>query len=410
MAKRIMFYCQHILGMGHLVRSTAIVEALAQDFEILFVLGGVIPKDFSVQQKVQILQLPPISSNSNLTHLQANDPDRSLDHVKALRRQILLSTFEAYKPDILVTELFPFGRKQFSFELLPLLESAHRQNRRGRTMVVCSLRDILVLRKDQPEYEERVCQLVNRFYDLILVHGDPNHQQLHETFRIASELLCPVRYTGYVVKKTSSELAASVPPQKQNAVQTVVVSNGGGQPVSGHLLLESCLRAAEILQSVRPFHFHIFAGPFMEEETFQRLQHLASGIHSATFSRYTPNLAACLKQADLSISMAGYNTIMDVLSTGVRALVSPFIGGGDLEQTIRAQKMAQKGVLNILTPEQLDPPQLAEAILTALDREPIRVAFNDQGAKNTNHILREYFASWHPTCTEELELIPTTQV
>ncbi len=410
MAKRVMFYCQHILGMGHLVRSTAIVTALANDFEVLFVLGGVTPQGFSTPKGVTVIQLPTITSDSNFSQLQTCDDAEDLERIKQIRREILLCAFEAHRPDILITELFPFGRKQFSFELLPLLDFARRQTSSGGTMIVCSLRDILVTRKDQPEYEDRVCQIANRYYDLILVHGDPNLQHLGETFLRSSDLVCPVRYTGYVVQQQPVQLVTTVPAPQPNAARTIVVSNGGGQPLSGHLFLENCLHAAQQLQSVLPLQFHFFAGPFMEEQAFQRLQRLASDIHSVTFTRYTPNLAACLKQADLSISMAGYNTMMDILSTGVRALVSPFTGGGDQEQTVRAQKMAEKGVLNILTPEDLDPPKLATAILAALNREPVRIAFNDQGASNSNRILCEYLASRNSTCSNvELELAPTAQ-
>ncbi len=262
-------------------------------------------------------------------------------------------------------------------------------------MVGCSLRDILVTRKDQPEYEERVCKTVNRFYDLILVHGDPKLQQLGETFRRSSDLLCPVRYTGYVVQQQPKAIETTATIRSRNDLPTIVVSNGGGQPVSGHLFLENCLLAAEILQTILPLRFEFFAGPFMEEQAFQRLEHIASRIPSVDFARYTPNLSARMRCADLSISMAGYNTVMDILSTGVRALVSPFVGGGDQEQTVRAQKMAEMGVLTVLTQEELDPSRLVDAILGALRREAVRIEFNDQGAKNSNRILCEQLTEWN---------------
>ncbi len=396
MTKRVMFYCQHILGMGHLVRSTEIVRALAHDFEVLFVLGGEIPRGFRTPEDVQIVQLPPIRSDSDFMQLHACDAAETLEDTKQLRREMLLGAFDAHQPDILVTELFPFGRKQFSFELIPLLERAHAVTSGGRTMVVCSLRDVLVTRKDQQEYEERVCRTVNRYYDLILVHGDPGIQKLDETFHRAADLLCPIRYTGYVVQRQQENAEAAANALSKSAVPTIVVSNGGGQPASGHDLLESCLRAAEILQHVLPLQFEFYAGPFMDEQVYQRLLHLASGIPYVTFARFTPNLPACLRQADLSISMAGYNTVMDILSSGVRALVSPFVGGGDQEQTVRANKMADMGVLHVLTKEELEPSRLASVILEALQRQPVLVPFSDQGAVNSSRILREQLATWSP--------------
>ncbi len=396
MTKRVMFYCQHILGMGHLVRSTEVVRALAEEFEVLFVLGGEIPLGFRTPGDVQIVQLPPIKSDSDFTRLQACDATETLEDTKQLRREMLLGLFDAYQPDVLVTELFPFGRKQFSFELIPLLERAHDMGCGGRTMVVCSLRDVLVTRKDQQQYEERVCGTVNRYYDLILVHGDPGIQKLDETFHRAADLLCPIRYTGYVIQRQQENAEVAANALSKSAVPTIVVSNGGGQPTSGHDLLESCLRAAEILQHVIPLQFQFYAGPFMDEQVYQRLLQLASGIPYVTFARFTPNLPACLRAADLSISMAGYNTVMDILSSGVRALVSPFVGGGDQEQTVRANKMADMGVLRVLTKEELEPSQLATVILEALQREPVMVSFNDEGAANSSRILREQLTTWSP--------------
>ena len=396
MTKRVMFYCQHILGMGHLVRSTEIVRVLARNFDVLFVLGGEIPLGFHTPEGIQIVQLPPIKSDADFTQLQACVTTENLERTKQMRCQMLLAAFDAHQPDILVTELFPFGRKQFSFELVPLLERAHQPTSKGRTMVVCSLRDILVTRKDQSEYEERVCATVNRYYDLILVHGDPHIQKLDETFHRTSDLRCPVRYTGYVVRPQPRGIESAANTLNKNVVPTIIVSNGGGQPTSGHHLLENCLHAAEILQPVLPLQFHFYAGPFMDDQVYQRLLHLASGISSVTFTRYTPSLPACLKHADLSISMAGYNTVMDILSSGVRALVSPFVGGGDQEQTVRANKMADIGVLQVLTKEQLEPPQLATIILEALQRQPVVIPFNDQGAANSSHILGEHLATLSP--------------
>src|SRR5260370_1665093 len=98
-----------------------------------------------------------------------------MGETKTLRRRVLVQGFADFQPDVMVTELFPFGRKQFRFELLPLLEHVREQSR--RTMVVSSVRDILVTRKDQEEYEQTVCDLVNTFYDLILIHGDETLQK-----------------------------------------------------------------------------------------------------------------------------------------------------------------------------------------------------------------------------------------
>src|SRR5262249_22688089 len=151
----------------------------------------------------------------------------------------------------IVTELFPFGRKHFRFELLPLLEQARQES--PKTLVVSSVRDILVKRKDQEEFEQRVCDLVNAFYDLILVHGDKNFQTLDDTFSRVNDLRCPVAYTGYVVRQSrAATVGGCRSALGEHERPIVVVSNGSGQYLSGQMLLESVLHAARFLRARIP--------------------------------------------------------------------------------------------------------------------------------------------------------------
>jgi predicted glycosyltransferase len=391
-ADRVMFYCQHVLGIGHLVRSAEIVRELARDSHVLLVTGGEIPEGFRLPENIDTLQLTPLKTSPDFSSLQLCDFSRGLDETRAIRRTLLLQAFNEFKPDVLVTELFPFGRKQFRFELIPLLERARSQQPRG-TLVVSSVRDILVARKDQEEYEERVCSLVNTFYDLVLVHGDARFLKLDESFSRVTDLRCPVAYTGYVVQqnKANADKSYGFPVDEQKR-RAIVVSNGSGQYLTGQTLLESVLRTAHLLQGQIPHEFHVFAGPLMPEEPYNRLQTLAAASGNIKLSRYTPNLAAILKSAELSVSMAGYNTVMDILSAGVRALVYPVTSNGDQEQSVRAEKLAKMGVLALIRSEELAPEKLAQKLRAALRNEPTPLALNRGGAANSALLLRKYLA------------------
>lgn len=392
MTDRVMFYCQHVLGIGHLVRSAEIVRELARDSHVLLVTGGEIPGGFRLPENIDILRLTPLKTSPDFSNLQLCDFSRSMEETRAIRRTLLLQAFNEFKPDVLVTELFPFGRKHFRFELLPLLERAHSQHSR-RTLVVSSVRDILVARKDQEEYEERVCSLVNSFYDLVLVHGDEKFLKLDESFSRVSDLRCTVAYTGYVVQQNKNDADKTCGfPRVEQKRPTIVVSNGSGQYLTGQMLLESVLRAAHLLQGQIPHEFHIFAGPFMPEETYNRLQTLAAASGNIRLSRYTPDLAAVLKSAELSVSMAGYNTVMDILSAGVRALVYPVTSNGDQEQSVRAEKLTTMGVLDLIQSEELAPEHLAQKLVAALRKEPTRLALNRSGAANSALLLRKHLA------------------
>jgi predicted glycosyltransferase len=389
---RVMFYCQHVLGIGHLVRSAEIVRELACDSHVLLVTGGEIPDGFRLPENIDTLRLTPLKTSPDFSSLQLCDFSRGLEETRAIRRTSLLQAFDEFKPDVLVTELFPFGRKQFRFELLPLLECARAQQSR-RPLVVSSVRDILVARKDQEEYEQSVCSLVNSFYDLVLVHGDDKFLKLDESFSRVTDLRCPVAYTGYVVQQSKPDAAKSYGlPMVEQKRPAIVVSNGSGQYLTGQMLLESVLRAAHLLQGHTPLEFQVFAGPLMPEKTYNRLQTLAASSGNVRLSRYTPNLTAVLTSAELSVSMAGYNTVMDILSASVRALVYPVTSNGDQEQSVRAEKLARMGVLALIQSEELAPDKLAQKLVAALRSEPTRLALNRGGAANSALLLRKYLA------------------
>jgi predicted glycosyltransferase len=386
-AKRVMFYCQHVLGMGHLVRSTEIIRELARDFSVLFVTGGEVPQDFRFPEGIDNFQLIPLKSSPDFSDLLLCDFSWDLEETKAIRRELLLHAFDEFQPDVLITELFPFGRKQFSFELLPLLDRA--RSRTDRTMIVSSIRDILVNRKDQESYEQRVCGIVNDYYDLVLVHGDDRFQTLKDSFSRVDNLKCPVAYTGYVVQQTQHSGSSSAVTSGR---PLVVVSNGSGMCPSGHDLLEQTLHAAAALDGKLPHQFQVFAGPLMPEGVYSRLSLIAAAQRNVTFTRYTPDLPSWLRRADLSISMAGYNTVMDILSAGVRSLVYPVTGNSDEEQSIRAAKLAARGALGVLETSQLQPDALALRIQSALNTQAASIHLNVNGAANSSLLLKKYLA------------------
>jgi predicted glycosyltransferase len=382
------FYCQHVLGIGHLVRSAEIIRALSHDSEVLFISGGERPDGFQFpeHENIEVLELPPLKTNPDFSNLHAASSSLSTDETKTLRRTMLLQSFARFKPDAIVTELFPFGRKHFRFELLPLLEHARQQS--PRALVVSSVRDILVKRKDQEEFEQRACDLVNAFYDLILVHGDKNFQTLDQTFSRVNDLRCPVAYTGYVVRQ--SHAGKYRLPVAADGQPVIVASNGGGQYLTGQKLLESVLHAARLLRGSIPHEFQVFAGPLMPEEAYGRLQALASECPNVKLSRFTPDLGTLLRRAELSVNMAGYNTMMDVLSSGVRALVYPVTSNGDQEQIVRANSLAKAEVIDVISTQQLEPQELARKLKHALRKKPALLTLNFDGAANSANILKTF--------------------
>lgn len=381
--KRLLFYCQHILGIGHLVRSTEIVRGMTDDFEIYFVNGGEVVEGLQPPQGVEMINLPPLKTDTEFRELELPTGFDTLEAVFEWRKGELLALFDRVQPDVLMVELFPFGRRRFSTELIPLLE---RANAAG-TQVVCSLRDIVVTKQDQARHEEKICKLINRHFDLVLIHGDPRFIALERSFSRMADLNCPVHYTGYVVQAPA---AAQPDPVLDAFLKTdrplIVTSVGGGR--FGHELLEAVAAASRALAQQIAHQIVLFTGPFSPPEVADRLQSIAQDCPNLTIERYTPNLVNWLQRADLSISMAGYNTTMNVLTTAVRSLLLPFTGNDDQEQMIRCQRLEELGVARMIRPADLSTDGFVELILTTINQAPAPIAFDLSGVETTARLVR----------------------
>ena len=195
---KIIQYCQHVLGIGHLFRSLEISRALS-DHEVILVTGG--PRvDTNLPEIVREVRLPDLQMNQEFKGLHSSCNNRSLEQIKLDRKDRLLALFKSEKPDIFLVELYPFGRKAFRFELDPVL-SAISSRDLPPCGVICSVRDILVEKEDRVKHESRAVKTLNLHFDAVLVHADPKLAQLSETFDLFDEIEIPVVYTGYIAAK-----------------------------------------------------------------------------------------------------------------------------------------------------------------------------------------------------------------
>ena len=369
----VFFHVQHLLGIGHLRRAALIARAMtAEGLSLCFVSGGAPVGEFDLGG-AKLIQLPPAVAADVQFSAVLDEDGRPIDEAwRARRRALLLCAFEATRPDLLLIETFPFGRRQFAFELLPLLDAAKR---RGIRRAV-SLRDILVTKNDPVRLAEIVA-LIREHFDRVLVHGDPRLVRLEATFPAAAEIADRLAYTGYVAE-------AHAPPAVAGESKEVVVSAGGG--AVGRPLLEAAL-AARPRTSLAAAPWRLITGPNLPEADFAALR--AAAPESVAIERFRIDFPALLARSRLSISQAGYNTVMDILATGARALVVPFAEADESEQTLRARLLAERGLLSLVEPS-AGPCSLAAAIETALGRpRPQPSEIDLDGAVNTARLLSE---------------------
>ncbi len=380
---KIIFYCQHVLGIGHFFRSLEICRAL-DEHDVILVTGGPRP-DAVLAKHIREVRLPGLMMNPDFSELFTTEENTSTEKVKSDRKKILLDLLESENPDLFIVELYPFGRKAFKFELDPALEKIRMKNR-NRCRSVCSLRDILVEKKDPEKYEKRVISVLNNKFDALLVHSDPELFLLDESFSRIRNIQIPVVYTGFVTSKPMDDAYRIIRKRLNigSKKKMVVASSGGGKV--GFSLLEATLKAVHLLKDHVDLHVEVFSGPFMSPENFLRLKRLEN--EDFAVSRFTTDFLSYLGAADLSVSMAGYNTCMNILAAKTPAIVWPF--SQNREQRHRADRLAHKAPFTVLTDGDLNPERLAFFIRERLlHKERPADMVNLQGSTNTAEWIKK---------------------
>ncbi|MBW2072039.1 MAG: glycosyl transferase [Deltaproteobacteria bacterium] len=356
---KIVQYCQHVLGMGHLFRTVELTRAFRRH-QVVLVTGGPVV-EIELPEQVRTCQLPELRMDPEFTRVYPGEAGRSLKEVKKERQRILMALMRSFNPDLFLVELYPFGRNSFKFELLPILEGI-RSGELGPTRVVCSLRDILVEKQDQRAYEQRVLAVLNTYFDALLVHADPAVVTLAESFRSTEHIQIPVVYTGFVTARPEEHAGAKLRERLGiGAAETVLVASIGGGRV-GAPLLHAVLDVYRELTGKKRMWLFMFTGPYMSELEFEQLQ--ARAYTNVTVRRFTRLFLSYLDAADLSISMAGYNTCMNVVACGVPALLWPF--EQNREQRFRVDKLSR--LVDVEAVETLDVDWLAAAVARKLAR------------------------------------------
>ena len=360
----ILHYTQHVLGIGHLFRSLAIDKALAPATVHLTTGGPEV--SLSLPANVRHHPMPALKMDSEFREVQTVDRQADLETTWQEREKLLLQLFHEVAPELILVEMFPFGRKRFARELLPLL--AANKDRERPALVLCSLRDILVEKEDQEGFERKVLKWLNPYFDGVLVHSDPGLITLDQTFSRVKDIACPLWYTGYVAEgpNFSDKMAARKALGLDSKVRILLVSAGSG--TVGEELLLASLEASILLAPSLPHQLHMFTGPHAGTALRARLDELSREQPHIVIKDFTTRFPDHVLAADLSISMAGYNTTMNLLTCSTPGLLHPF--DQNREQRMRLTALAKAGYLTLLEAGDLVPTKLAAIIKTELHTHP----------------------------------------
>jgi predicted glycosyltransferase len=299
--------------------------------------------------EIEVINLPPVKSDSRFSALYDSDGEVITDEFKRIRCTALLQAFEDCSPDMVLIESYPFGRRQLKFELVPLLQLVTNGGP-DRPCIACSVRDVIQPKSKKTRVDE-IIDIVNRYFDYIFVHGDRNLIDFGQTFPDSHQFREKIVYTGYVAKSQNF----FEPPKRLS--NKVLVSAGGG--VVGKSLYDAALAAASLPQGLK-YNWHILVGENLPEEDFQGL--LKRNSNNTLVERNQDNFIDLLRECTVSISQAGYNTMMDIVLTDTPAIVVPFELNAELEQITRASYFERLGLVSVIRESELGGQSLIENV------------------------------------------------
>jgi predicted glycosyltransferase len=196
-----------------------------------------------------------------------------------------------------------------------------------------------------------------------------------------------VHYTGFVLTPGDRLAVGEGGPRPE-----VVVSAGGGAVGIEHLAMAL---AAQKESRFGHLQWRVLAGPNIPDEGMRRL--LREAGPAAVVERSRVDFPALLRQAFVSVSQGGYNTVMDVVTSGARPVVAPFTGSGETEQRARGERLRDFDLAEVVDDRSNAPAVLAAAVDAAGARERWGLwNFDSDGAARSAAIVADLVAARGP--------------
>ena len=372
---RVLVYVESLLGIGHGVRAATVVRALQQRGLDVTCVSGSLAMEESELAGAKLIRLPSVkAADASFTGL-VDENGRVVDEAWWRRRSsALLNAYREIQPQIILIEGFPFSRWQFRHELLPLIEAA-----KSYAAIVCSVRDIIVAKRD-PRRIDAIVELITNKFDVVLVHGDEALVKFSKTFPAAKQIENKLRYTGYIASDVPETIAES-----DIARGEVLVSAGGG--AVGSKLMSVALEA-RALGALKDHPWRLLTGKNMPESEILALEKQAGDHEGLIIERFRTDFPSLLMSCAVSISQAGYNTIVDLLVARARAIIVPFSTDSETEQTLRSHLLEKRGLVTVIHDAKLSASLLAQTMTDVVaSKRPQQSKIALDGAAQSADIL-----------------------
>jgi len=369
-------YSPGMVGFGHIRRNASIAQALCRSAlrPVIVMIAearqaGALPMPAGVDW----VTLPALRKEAGgwckPRYLNVSNQD-----LVALRARVIKSAVKAFEPDVLIVDHLPRGAAR---ELGRTLE---RLRRHRNTRCVLGLRDVLqdpqTVRNNWSDQANATA--IRDYYDAVWIYGDPAVYDPVREYHLFDQVAEKVRYTGYLDQRPRLEFADSGAAQfladpSPGKIALCVV--GGGH--DGMALAEAFVRA-ELPPGTAGV---VLTGLYMPGKTRERLRRMAARRPELRLLEFVPEPAPLMQRADRVIAMGGYNTICEVLSFEKRALIVPRVSPQP-EQLIRAERLRDLGVIDMLHPAQLSPRAITDWLARDLGPPPPSRSRIDFGGLN----------------------------
>jgi predicted glycosyltransferase len=384
--RRIVFYSHDTVGLGHIRRNIALAAALVRTdvrTDVLLITGNPEAAALPRPANTDIVTVPTVAKDSAGGY-RSRSLRSALHHVLEMRSAVIEAAVGSFRPDLFVVDKVPLGVGQ---ELLATLTTL-RDDPQRRTSVVLGLREIL----DDPVTAVREwtlaqsTQVIEDYYDAIWVYGDRRVYDPVLEYGLPPEVASKVSYTGYLVDDRDVGLLVPpadpldpppLPPQRPYLLCMV----GGGQ--DGFELSHAFVRTA-----LPPGYLGVaICGPFMPPDERRRVHATAAARADMIVYDFVSPVESFLDGATAVVSMAGYNSACEVVAAGRRALLVPRTWLR-LEQRIRAERLAELGLVDVLPADQLGEERLARWLSAAVAEQSTPTAPDVRTAIDTGGLHR----------------------
>ncbi|MDX1981206.1 MAG: glycosyltransferase [Bryobacteraceae bacterium] len=370
--KKVLVYSHDTFGLGNIRRMLAISEHLLEtmpDTSVLLITGSPMAHGFRMHRRLDYIKLPCLSRTGREEY-SAKSLGTGIDDLMAMRSNMILSAARNFDPDVVLIDKKPDGVKH---ELRSTLEFFRRK--RPRTRLALVLRDIL----DSPEAtilawrERKYHDILRSYFDSVLVLGAPEVFDTCEEYEFPPDICGKTRYCGYVRKSTSAVDAAALRHKllQEGERKIVLVTPGGGE--DGYHVVDQYLKSLDYSPAPETVRSVVVCGPEMPAAQREQTQRTAAANPRVTALDFTGELLSYMAASDVVVSMAGYNTISEILSLEKRAVTVPRVRPVS-EQWIRAERLARRGMLAAIHPDELTPRRMAKAVWQELTVNRIRIS------------------------------------